>query len=321
MPPWTSPSWARRPPSPAASSCSRRGRPGSSSTAGCSRAARTRRSATASPWATSRRTVDAILLTHAHLDHCGLIPLVVRAGVPGPDPGDGRHDRAGPPGPDGLGPAPGGVRQARRRGSSAGTPRRRRPRMRATCGRPARRSRSPRPATRARRPIAASAPAASRPSASRPPRVVDDCARRARASAGEATCGPPRTPGRPARARRRAAPRTRASIAGAGAARLRPRGRRSAPSRPTLETDLDEPLYTEDDAIEALRHFRPIRYGAEEEVAPGIHATYLDAGHILGSAIIRLRVADRAGRHRSGSSSSRATSASATRRSSATRPR
>ena len=30
--------------------------------------------------------------------------------------------------------------------------------------------------------------------------------------------------------------------------------------------------------------------GATEEVAPGVHATYLDAGHILGSAIIRVRV-------------------------------
>ena len=64
---------------------------------------------------------------------------------------------------------------------------------------------------------------------------------------------------------------------------------------PDLDVDLDEPLYTEDDAIESLRLFRPIRYGQEEEVAPGIHATYYDAGHILGSAIVRLRVVDRAG--------------------------
>ena len=59
-----------------------------------------------------------------------------------------------------------------------------------------------------------------------------------------------------------------------------------------LRADLDEPLYTEDDAVAALRRFRPIPYDAEEEVAPGIHATFLDAGHILGSAIIRLRVQD-----------------------------
>ena len=44
--------------------------------------------------------------------------------------------------------------------------------------------------------------------------------------------------------------------------------------------------------MESLRGFQPVRYGVEEEVAPGIHATYLDAGHILGSAIIRLRVQD-----------------------------
>jgi len=30
----------------------------------------------------------------------------------------------------------------------------------------------------------------------------------------------------------------------------------------------------------------------EIEVAPGIHATFVDAGHILGSAIIRLRASD-----------------------------
>jgi metallo-beta-lactamase family protein len=59
-----------------------------------------------------------------------------------------------------------------------------------------------------------------------------------------------------------------------------------------LQPDLDAPLYTERDALESLRGFRPVRYGQEEEVAPGIHATFLDAGHILGSAIIRLRVQD-----------------------------
>jgi metallo-beta-lactamase family protein len=41
-----------------------------------------------------------------------------------------------------------------------------------------------------------------------------------------------------------------------------------------------------------LPRFRPLDYEAEEEVAPGVHATLFDAGHILGSAIIRLRVRD-----------------------------
>ncbi len=59
---------------------------------------------------------------------------------------------------------------------------------------------------------------------------------------------------------------------------------------PELQVDLDEALYTEADAKVALQHFRPIDYGEERDVAPGISATFLDAGHILGSAIIRLRV-------------------------------
>jgi metallo-beta-lactamase family protein len=61
---------------------------------------------------------------------------------------------------------------------------------------------------------------------------------------------------------------------------------------PNLNVDLDEPLYTEDDAKAVLPLFSPLDYDREVEVAPGIHATYMDAGHILGSAIIRLRVRD-----------------------------
>jgi metallo-beta-lactamase family protein len=72
-------------------------------------------------------------------------------------------------------------------------------------------------------------------------------------------------------------------------------GPAAAPAPESLRVDLDEPLYTEDDAVAALRLFRPIRYEVEEEVAPGIHATFLDAGHILGSSIIRLRVTDEPG--------------------------
>jgi metallo-beta-lactamase family protein len=62
---------------------------------------------------------------------------------------------------------------------------------------------------------------------------------------------------------------------------------------PPLLIDLDAPLYTEADAAAVLPKFKPLEYGQELEVAPGVHATFHDAGHILGSAIIRLRVQDR----------------------------
>jgi metallo-beta-lactamase family protein len=60
-----------------------------------------------------------------------------------------------------------------------------------------------------------------------------------------------------------------------------------------IDIDLDAPLYSVKDAERALTHFAEIEYEVEREVAPGVWATFLDAGHILGSAIIRLRVRDR----------------------------
>jgi metallo-beta-lactamase family protein len=64
---------------------------------------------------------------------------------------------------------------------------------------------------------------------------------------------------------------------------------RSQPAE--LDTDLDVPIYTERDARRAIEFFKAIDYDEEIEVAPGVHAIYRDAGHILGSAIIRVRVA------------------------------
>jgi metallo-beta-lactamase family protein len=61
-------------------------------------------------------------------------------------------------------------------------------------------------------------------------------------------------------------------------------------AEPAAVTELRQPLYTVDDTNTALALFKGIDYGAEVQVAPGITATYLDAGHILGSAIIRVRV-------------------------------
>src|SRR5258705_5432331 len=59
---------------------------------------------------------------------------------------------------------------------------------------------------------------------------------------------------------------------------------------PHLEVDLDAPLYTAKDAELSLARFKALHYGDEIEVAPGIHARFVDAGHILGSASIRLRI-------------------------------
>jgi metallo-beta-lactamase family protein len=50
------------------------------------------------------------------------------------------------------------------------------------------------------------------------------------------------------------------------------------------------PLYTEADAISALRLLSPLRYGARREIAPGVHVTFHRAGHILGSATVEMEL-------------------------------
>jgi len=51
------------------------------------------------------------------------------------------------------------------------------------------------------------------------------------------------------------------------------------------------PLYTPRDALNSLQHFsRTARYGEALDVAPGVRATFFDAGHILGSASISLEL-------------------------------
>ena len=49
-----------------------------------------------------------------------------------------------------------------------------------------------------------------------------------------------------------------------------------------------EPLYTSADAEEVAPLMRPIRLGQAVEVAPGMVATFQNAGHIIGSSFIRL---------------------------------
>lgn len=56
------------------------------------------------------------------------------------------------------------------------------------------------------------------------------------------------------------------------------------------------PLYTEADARAALGQLAPVPFGEEVEVAPGVHVTFQPAGHILGSAVVRVRLDDVGGR-------------------------
>lgn len=76
----------------------------------------------------------------------------------------------------------------------------------------------------------------------------------------------------------------------------RHRARRAARSgRPSAEP----PLYSVLDALNSLERFeRPAGYGRPIDVVPGVRATFLDAGHILGSASVLLEL-EESGRRRS----------------------
>ncbi len=52
------------------------------------------------------------------------------------------------------------------------------------------------------------------------------------------------------------------------------------------------PLYTRLDAVQAVRKFVSIDYGRDFPVVPGVTARFLDAGHILGSAITVLTIVE-----------------------------
>jgi metallo-beta-lactamase family protein len=58
------------------------------------------------------------------------------------------------------------------------------------------------------------------------------------------------------------------------------------------------PLYTRDDAIKSLSLFTPIAYERTRHITREIEMTFLDAGHMLGSAITILHADDEAARRR-----------------------
>jgi metallo-beta-lactamase family protein len=51
-----------------------------------------------------------------------------------------------------------------------------------------------------------------------------------------------------------------------------------------------EPLYTINDASHVAQHTRPTNYYETVEITPGVNLTFIEAGHILGSAAVRLDI-------------------------------
>jgi metallo-beta-lactamase family protein len=62
---------------------------------------------------------------------------------------------------------------------------------------------------------------------------------------------------------------------------------------PEGRTEIREPLYDDGDVDRVMELTRGCDYDAEIEVTDGVTAVFHDAGHILGSAIIELRLTDR----------------------------
>src|SRR5205085_6121917 len=51
-----------------------------------------------------------------------------------------------------------------------------------------------------------------------------------------------------------------------------------------------EPLYDARDVYRTLHRLQAVRYGGRVAVGPGIEATFADAGHLLGSANVAVRI-------------------------------
>jgi len=50
------------------------------------------------------------------------------------------------------------------------------------------------------------------------------------------------------------------------------------------------PLYTADEAKASFQHFKPIEYKKPIEIVNGVEATFYDAGHVLGSSMIKINI-------------------------------
>ena len=55
-----------------------------------------------------------------------------------------------------------------------------------------------------------------------------------------------------------------------------------------LGRKLEEPVYTINDAIEAVKYLSPVFYGQKKEIRDGITVRFNEAGHMLGSSILEI---------------------------------
>ena len=53
-----------------------------------------------------------------------------------------------------------------------------------------------------------------------------------------------------------------------------------------------QPLYTTEDALKAVDHFEVVDYEQWYKIEEGLEFSYTDAGHIIGSAVVNLRITD-----------------------------
>lgn len=182
------------------------------------------------PFAFEPADIDAILLTHAHLDHCGRIPALVRAGYRGP------------------------IHATRATADLADVVLRDAAKLQ---GEYAERWRRRHPEATAEAAVEAATDGATQTSPQAAPSAAEGSGEEAAMELDDAQM--------PERLRE-----------------ARPEGR----------TMTREPLFTVDDVDQTMRQFRGVDYEAELTVTDGATAVFHDAGHILGSAIIELRLTD-----------------------------
>ena len=189
-------------------------------------------------------TIDALVLTHAHLDHCGMLPMVVRQGFDGPIYSTS---------------ATADLTDIVLRDSA---------KLQEEFAERAERRRKKDPAKAAK----------------------FEAQDRAAYDAAIALAGPTNAADAAEGADPAVAAETGAGTAGPNAAHVDPE-QMVLNQPPVVVAELREPLYLVPDVEATMPRFRVVDYEAEHEVAPGVHVTVYDAGHILGSAMVRVRVA------------------------------